>query len=293
LNRTIFACAIATLIAACSSSVPADVGADAAMQLTHARFVRGEMPSGSGPAVASIDLVNDDIAPLLSNDPIAGNLAPTATSAAIGLQGDVGYWIVVAGVPSVATPNDPSFATMASFSSGISAGAYTLVVRAVDGGGTFGPPSTVPLTSTASTTPSGALVVSLTWDTESDMDLHVVDPLGNEIFHGDMSSEPPFQIDPPDGGASYGYLDWDSNANCVIDGKREEDVVWPSTPPSGTYLARVDAASLCGQPIAHWSVAVTLDGATIAKASGVAVDADTRGDHDRGAGVLALQFSAP
>jgi uncharacterized protein YfaP (DUF2135 family) len=285
----------AVVFGACSSSVPADTGADAAMQLTHARFVRGAMPEGSpaGPAVASVDLVNDDIAPLLSNDPIAGNLGANATSAAIGLQGDVGYWIVVAGVPNVATPTDPSFATSAAFSSGISAGEYTLVVRAVDDEGHFGPPSTQTLTSTASTTPTGALVVTLTWDTESDMDLHVVDPLGDEIFHGDMSSEPPFQVDPPDGGASYGYLDWDSNAGCVIDGKREEDVIWPPTPPSGAYLVRVDAASLCGQSIAHWKVDVLLDGVTIATASGVAVDADTRGDHDRGAGVLALQFSAP
>ena len=63
--------------------------------------------------------------------------------------------------------------------------------------------------------------------------------------------------------------------------------------PSGHYAVRVDAASLCGQPIANWTVQAVLDGNTIGEASGVALDADTRGSHGLGAGVLALQFDVP
>ena len=113
-----------------------------------------------------------------------------------------------------------------------------------------------------------------------------------EIYWGNQSSEPP----PPyegDGGGSYGYIDYDSNANCIIDGLRREDAIWPHPPPPGQYTVRVDAPSLCGQPIANWTVQAVLDGNLVGQASGVAVDADTMGSHGPGAGVLAFQFTVP
>jgi hypothetical protein len=267
------------------------------MQIPGAEFVSGPMPGGSstGPGVAQISLMNNNIWPGLVNDPITAALAPTATAAAIGMQGDLGYWLVVAGVPNVSTPSDPSFSVAAAFSDGIVPGDYLLVVRAVDQAGNFGPPSTQVLVAEPSPTNppvTGDLVVTLAWDTDSNLDLHVVQPNGVEIYWNNPSSEPPPPFDTGDGG-SYGYIDYDSNANCVIDGLRREDAIWPSAPPSGQYTVRVDMASLCGQPIAHWSVAVKLEGREIANASGVALDTGTMGTHGMGAGVLALQFDVP
>jgi hypothetical protein len=286
---------VAGALSSCSDGVHADTGADAYMRIAGAQFVRGPMPDGSsaGPGVAQVSLVNNNIWAGFADDPIGGALDPTATSAAIGLRGDVGYWVVPAGVPNVATPSDPSFAATAAFSEGIVLGSYTLVVRAVDQNGTFGLPSTQILVAEASPTnppPTGQLVVTLTWDTESNLDLHVVDPGGAEIYWAQQSSMPPFGA--VDGG-SYGYVDYDSNANCVIDGLRREDAIWPNPPPPGTYTVRVDAASLCGQPNAHWTVRVVLQGRPIAQASGIALDPDTWGNHGLGAGVLALQFAVP
>jgi hypothetical protein len=280
------------LAAACASSVDADPGATAYLRIPGAQFFRGPMPAGSAsaPGVASVVLVNTFFHANTVDYPISGALDPGATAAAIGLQGDVGYWVVPAGLPNVATPEDPSYAATATFSAGVVPGSYTLVVRAVDAAGHFGLPFTEVLT--AQPSPPGALVFALTWDTESDMDLHVVDPAGNEIYHGAMSDAPPPFAPQPDGG-SYGFLDWDSNANCVIDGRREEDVVWPDPPPSGAYVVRVDAASLCGQSIARFTVRALRGGRVIAEAEGVAVDASTRGPHDRGAGVTMLEVSVP
>ena len=79
---------------------------------------------------------------------------------------------------------------------------------------------------------TGDLVVTLTWDTESNLNLHVGDPDGADIYWGNQSSQPPFAFNQPDSG-SFGYIDYDSNANCVIDGLRREDVIWPDPPPSG------------------------------------------------------------
>jgi hypothetical protein len=279
----------------CGPTVKDDPGSNAYLRVPGATFVRGPMPSGSpkAPGVASIVLVNSVIHPNSVDYPISGALEPGATAAAIGLQGDVGYWIVVSGLPNVATPTDPSFAATATFYAGIVPGRYTLVVQAVDAQGRFGVPSTQTLTARASPSdPTGEFVITLTWDTESDLDLHVVDPSGQEIYHGAMSDQPPPFAPQPEGG-SYGYLDWDSNPNCVIDGRRQESVIWPNPPPSGRYIVRVDAASLCGQPIAHWTVQATLAVKSIGTAQGVAVDANTREPHDLGAGVTALDLNVP
>jgi hypothetical protein len=53
---------------------------------------------------------------------------------------------------------------------------------------------------------------------------------------------------------------------------------------------RVDAASLCGQTGAHWQVNALLNGVSLGSARGDALDTDTRGGDDRGAGLLALEF---
>ncbi len=78
------------------------------------------------------------------------------------------------------------------------------------------------------------------------MDLHVVDPRGEEIFYGNPSS------------ASRGVLDLDSNAACAIDGVRNENITWATgTAPSGTYTVRLDYWSSCGVPSTDYVVRVT------------------------------------
>jgi hypothetical protein len=196
----------------------------------------------------------------------------------------------------VATPDDPSFGGTMAFSGGIIAGNYTLLVRAVDSNGHFGPPATAMLSASGSAPleppPAGDLVVTLTWIGNANLDLHVVDPSGDDLFWGSQSTVPPPPGGPADGG-SYGTIDYDSNAGCVLDGVDREDAVWQAPPPSGSYTVRVDAASLCGQPIAYWTAVAVLHGQTIARAQGTAVDADTRGAHGVGAGVTAFAFDVP
>jgi hypothetical protein len=210
------------------------------------------------------------------------------------LDGDRGYWLLPSGPPDVASPTFPSFHASLSFSRDLPGGDYTLLVRAADASGHFGSANADNvLTATALGVPAGELVVSLTWDTESDLDLHVVDPNGVEIFARDINSytkPPPGQPADPNAYQSGGVIDFDSNASCVIDGLRQEDVVWTQAPPTGHYIARVDTFSLCGAVSAHWIVRAYRSGAVIAEASGSSFDADTRLPHDRGAGITAIQF---
>ena len=57
--------------------------------------------------------------------------------------------------------------------------------------------------------------------------------------------------------AAAGSLDFDSNAGCVIDGRRHESIIFTQQPPPGDYTVRVDASSLCGQVDAQWRVTAT------------------------------------
>jgi hypothetical protein len=221
------------------------------MRIDGAQYVPGATPAPSaGPAVAAIDLLSNTIWPGYADKPVRGALAETATAATVALSGDSGYWIIVAGVPDVSAPGLPTFGASAAFSTTLAPGNYTLEVRAVDAAGQFGAPRQQTLTALArapSQIAPGTLVVNLDWDTEADLDLHVLDPAGNELFHG----APRLQQASGSGGASSGAapaaLSADSNANCSIDGLRHEDVSWQGEPPAGHYVVRVDAASLCGQ----------------------------------------------
>ncbi len=288
--------AAATLIG-CSSGASDDPALNARMRIAGGQFVAGPMPTPqNGPEIASVDLLTNTIWPGYSDKPIKGALGTSATAATLALSGDEGYWIVPAGVPDVSAPTLPTFRATAAFSTTLAAGAYSLEVHAVDNAGHFGPRAVQTLTALSgppSRSVQGDLVVTLTWDTEADVDLHVVDPLGNEIYHGAPSSQDAFAPSSSASAVSYGILDFDSNANCIIDGLRLEDVTWANAPPPGHYLVRVDTASLCGQVSAHWTVRVILHGTTLAEATGTSFDSDTRGPHDRGAGVLAIGFDVP
>ena len=60
------------------------------------------------------------------------------------------------------------------------------------------------LPTTVTTVGTGDVQVSVSWDVSNDIDLHVVDPNGFEIYWDDDTS--------PEGGT----LDLDSNAGCAV-----------------------------------------------------------------------------
>lgn len=279
MRRALIAVALAALGGCDGAS--SDRGLDADMIASGASFVAGAMPAEEGgPAVRAIDLSANVFHAGEIDKPLRGALDPEATAAAVGLTGDRGYWIVPAGLPDVAAPGFPTFDTALAFAADLPAGPYDLVVRAVDAQDRFGPAEVRALTGLAAPEPEGALVITLRWDTEADLDLHVTLPGGAVIWRGD----------PIEGG---GALDADSNAACVIDGRREERVVFAADPPPGRYAARVDTSSLCAEAIAYWTVEVRLRGEAIGAAEGASLITDTYVTHDRGAGVRAIDFDVP
>ena len=296
-------CALAIAAAAlgCRSTADAnvDIGLEAQLRVEGAQFVAGDLDAvapADGPAVVSIFNSLTAVRPGEREKPLSGTLAATAATVALGLRGDRGYWIVVAGPPSLDAPDLPTFMATLSFAPTLPLGSLTLVARAIDAQGHFGAPSTVPLDSAALPPPTGTLVVSLSWDTEADLDLHVVIPGGGEVWAGNINS---YRLPPPgtpvDAAAwrTGGILDFDSNAGCVIDGRRQENVVWQVPPPAGSYLVRVDTASLCGAAAARWTVNATFDGTPIGAVAGESLPGDARFSKGPGSGIQALAFDVP
>jgi len=92
-------------------------------------------------------------------------------------------------------------------------------------------------TFTAQRVTTGPVQVSISWDTDTDVDLHLIEPDGTEIWYGNPTS--------PSGGT----LNVDSNAGCSVDGKRAENITYPTLPPAApegsAYVVKVDFWSDC------------------------------------------------
>lgn len=284
------------LVVACEKT-RADEGRDAMLQVEGAQFYRSAMPlDESGPKVVSATLGGRTQAGL-SQLACSGELERSATAVAVGLASDVGYWIVPAGIPLSSAPTTPTFELTFGLATTAPTGPHDVVFRAVDGAGHFGPPTVRQLEIAPPLRPSGRLVVSLSWDNQADLDLHVLLPTGVEIFKRNPTEyeRPPPSAGPvpPNAPIDGGVLDHDSNARCIFDGRRAENVVWTEAPPKGHYVVRVDTFSLCGAPSAHWQLEAMVDGVRISAARGTSTDNDLRFDHNRGGGVLALEFDVP
>jgi hypothetical protein len=142
------------------------------------------------------------------------------------------------------------------------------------GGGTQG----VPSQQTASVVAVGAgdVQVSVSWDVDSDVDLHVVDPNGGEIYWRAMTAP------------SGGVLDLDSNADCQLDHTRNENITFTDAPP-GEYTVRVDYFDACRVDRTNYVVTLQLPGQSAQVFNGHFTGEGDRGE--AGSGELITSFS--
>jgi hypothetical protein len=136
-----------------------------------------------------------------------------------------------------------SVPVLLTFPQSIPLSEFELLFAAANPSGSVG--SYVGLTTRTTSVGTGDVQVTLSWDTDSDTDLHVVDPAGEEVFYAHRRS------------ASGGELDLDSNAGCAIDGVRNENITWPvGHAPRGQYTVRVDYWSACGVAQTNFTVRI-------------------------------------
>jgi hypothetical protein len=86
-------------------------------------------------------------------------------------------------------------------------------------------------------------------DSSSDIDLHVVDPMGAEIYYAAPRT------------ASGGVLDRDANAACSVEPPTVENVYWERPAPAERHLpVRVMAYDMCGVPVTPTTLSIAVGG---------------------------------
>lgn len=99
---------------------------------------------------------------------------------------------------------------------------------------------------------TGDVQVTLHWDGPNDLDLHVIDPAGEEIFYIQTTS------------ASHGQLDVDANRGCSTRmDKPVENIFWPTNQaPVGIYQIAVNYYENCepSSLLTLFTVDVLIDG---------------------------------
>lgn len=126
---------------------------------------------------------------------------------------------------------------------------------------------------------TGEVQVSVSWDVDSDVDLHVVDPNSDEIYWDQLTS------------SSGGQLDLDSNADCELDRKRNENVTWTKA-PAGEYIVRLDYYKNCGVEKTNYVVTVRVNGQPTKTFSGTFTGAGDEGDVGAGKPITTFKVVA-
>jgi hypothetical protein len=104
---------------------------------------------------------------------------------------------------------------------------------------------------------TGDVQVTLRWASAADIDLHVTEPDGTEIWYGDTGPS-----------STGGQLDVDSNVGCEQEAS-VENIFWPTgQAPSGTYSIEVNGYQVenCGS--GDYTVTARVRGETVLQESG-------------------------
>ncbi len=131
----------------------------------------------------------------------------------------------------------------------------------------------------ALTVGTGEVQVSISWDVDSDVDLHVEDPSGDEAYWAKPGVE------------SGGELDLDSNADCELDHKRNENITW-SKAPAGTFIVRVDYYRSCDVDKTNYVVTVRVNGQPTKTYTGTLTGDGDQGEEGSGDQVATFQVVA-
>jgi len=192
----------------------------------------------------------------------------------VSIQGSDGYWEVT--VPAGTTVADVLLTLAQQLPAQL-----VIVFQVVDAAGNISQPMTV--TTTIIQVKTGDIQISISWDTDNDIDLHVVDPNAFEIYYGDTLSP------------EEGELDLDSNAACSpIDGINNENILWPiGKAPAGTYNVLVDNYENCTSTATTYVVTVQKKGQAPQTFMGSFAATDLGDTGGAGDGVLITTFTYP
>jgi hypothetical protein len=161
---------------------------------------------------------------------------------AVQLAGEDGYYTVAGVDPD----GDASYDISIKVPADTADAAVRVSVALLDAQGSAGAYQVLELPLVASGT--GDVKVTLSFDRLHDLDLHVVEPSGDQIFY-----ERP-------GSTVGGRLDLDSGANCEPSASNSENVYWPpGVAPPGEYRVSVQNYQQCSPGEIRFTVRIAYD----------------------------------
>ena len=190
------------------------------------------------------------------------------------------YVIVAGSAPGqsdLVPGSDTGSTALSLVAANVPPGQYYVRVYAKNSAG-LSPPSNEVLVFVIAFGNRGDVQVSLSWDAPSDLDLHVVEPSGEDIYYANSSS------------STGGQLDVDSNAACSIDGRQIENVRWIRA-PGGSYTVRVDNWDSCGVARSNYTLTVK-NGAAVNVFTGTFTDVGDHGGAGDGRTIMTFVHAA-
>jgi hypothetical protein len=160
----------------------------------------------------------------------------------VGLDGDSGYHTVTGVDPE----GDGVFDIAVQVAAEATQTSLVFSVALSDEQGNVGPYSLITVGLLMSGT--GDVKVTLSFDRLHDLDLHVVEPNGDEIFYDHPMSE------------TGGQLDLDSGSQCMTTSANAENIFWPpGGAPAGDYRVFVQNYQQCSAGDITFTVRVAYD----------------------------------
>jgi hypothetical protein len=160
----------------------------------------------------------------------------------VGLVGDTGYHTVVGVDPDA----DGIYDISVQVNGEATQPSLVLTVALIDAAGNVGPYHQVEIELVRSGT--GDVKVTLSFDRLHDLDLHVVEPNGEEISYTNDASQ------------TGGKLDLDSGSHCEPNAANAENIFWPPEgAPPGEYIVSVQNFEQCSAGDIDFTVRVAYD----------------------------------
>jgi len=203
----------------------------------NASFSAGDPPSPSGGPTVTVDGGES----VITGGSVQVSLSATAefVTIIIAIDGVDGYW-------TITIPATTAIELLLTLATDIPEETFDLLYQVITAAGAAG--AVTEVSTDVIEVGTGQVQVSVSWDAASDVDLHVVEPSGEEIYWGDRES------------ATGGELDLDSNPACDIDNVNNENISWSGSAPRGQYIVRVDYYDGCGVGETNYVVTVRVQG---------------------------------
>lgn len=211
-----------------TSSTPNPTTTQKFFTINSGTVVNSSFPSASTNAPAT-PIINGNATILEGGSNNLTIEAPSnATNVLIGVKGYSGYYKV----PVINGKGQINITLL--FPSDLPTQRFEIIVAISDANNNISLPANIPVSVHQAGT--GKLQVSCSWNRLNDVDLHLVQPDGEEIYYSHESS------------AVGGILDVDSNPGCNLDSINNENITYADTAKiiSGEYIVRVDFYSNCG-----------------------------------------------